>query len=1291
MSLKPLGILTLLGFLCLPLILPASEGGDLHFIANKGQWDERALYKAELQGGSVFFTAQGFRYSFYSQADIQKAHDHINEQGWNNPVSWHAYDVSFIGSKQPHVVANNKRTQYHNYYIGNDESRWASNVPLYGLVSYEGLYNNIDMNVYSKGTSLKYDLVVRPGGNVANISVGFDGVTPIINSKGQIEITTSVNKVLEEAPYAYQLIDGKEVVVPCRYILNNGKLSFDFPEGYDVNKELVIDPVLIFATYTGSTGDLWGYCSGYDANGNFYSGSEAYASGFPTKAGAFQTSYINHDLAINKYNASGNTLLFSTYCGGSFSEHPTAMTANSNNQLIVSGITYSNDFPVTAWASDTSFNADSMRCDIFVTVFSAAGDSLIGSTFVGGTGADGVASYAIHDNDQNKSGLCVDKYDNIYVGSTTLSKDFPVTPGAMQKKAGSSYDGCVFKLSSNCSSLIYSTYLGGNHQDCIYDCKPAGNGRLIVCGRTISNNFPLSANAYSDTGKAFVTILNNTFSGIEASTKLGVNSESALKVSLDDNGKVFVCGNNDPAFAIKDAGFYQQAGVVFVAKLTRNLDTLIRSTKLVNTTRAGVTGFVNICGDIVGSVYVKDSSNLPVTANAYQSDYSVYYFFHLDPSMDSLIYATYYGVPFDRNGHAHGSSAIDTSGIIWLSSCNQVSKHLLPGTSGSHCPVSKSPQGVANDHLSVKFDMEVLAVKPVAKSVGIDTACMSTYIYFQNLSKSSYSYLWDFGDGDTSHAKYPIHQYDTSGTFVVTMYAYNPHSCKEVDIYKDTLFIDSIIVKSAFVAKDTVCLYEQLPITNTSANALSYYWDFGDGDTATTINAQHTYTSGGTFRIMLVAYNPTRCNETDTTYHFVTVDTTNPEAAFTASLATACVDMSISFTNKTVRGITYEWNFDDNTGSQSVDPTHSYTVWGVKNVRLIATNTNLCVPHDTAYVPVDILEPLRIELADSFICGDSVVKWGVKFINSNSFVTYKWSPANAILSGIDGQYVKVDPKIATKYSVIVHDSIPGLCSHTRSDTGSLVIVPYPAGVYASGNSPLCERDTLKLVAGSASGMPGLVYNWTGPEGFYESGAAVQRTLLTRVHTGIYTVGIDNHGCTVYKEVNVKVKPVPFVKASSNSPVFAGQPLLFNMTADMTLDSVLWKGPNGFSSVEMNPVIDPVMHENAGAYTLAAMLDGCIGGAVTNVTIDEPDSQYIHLYPNPNNGIFYLEGKGHIEQEVEILVLNSVGQRIHQTAAITEKKHFKQKIVLSGISSGVYIVYILMDGKYWSLPFTVGRK
>ncbi len=1288
MSLAARSILSIVFFLCLQYPLRAKEVGELNFIPNNGQWNDKVLYKADLQDGAVFFMANGFRYNFYDPDDVQDIHDSPRKE--NYTVSGHAYDVVFSGSRLAAIEGGDKRSYYHNYFMGRDTTKWAANVPVFQDIKYRGLYPNIHMKIYSLGTSLKYDLLVEPGGDVRDIRMQFDGVEPYVNENGDLVIQTSVNTVTEQAPYAYQIVDGIETEVPCRYYMKDRKLSFDFPAGYDKNRLLIIDPVLKFATYSGSTGQLWGYCATYDSSGNFYSGSAAFSTGFPVTTGAYQATYNGNDMAINKYNAAGDTLLYSTYCGGTTgSEYPLTMVVNNSNELIVCGHSYSADYPVTASAIDTTYNGAG---DIVVTVFNAAGTALTGSTYLGGSGVEGVSAFAFHDYDQNKVGLCSDAQGNIYIAASTQSKDIPVSPSAFQYVHASTYDGCIFKISRSCSSLLYSTYLGGDHIDCIYDCKLSGNN-LIVCGRTISSNFPLSNNAYSDSGNAFVSILSATGQFLVASTKLGPHTESAIKISQDDNGNVFVCGNNDTDFVASPGTFNEDAGKVFVAKMTPALDSMIRCTKLVAQEKPGVTGFVNICGDVVGSVLLKEIKTLPVTPDAYQSSPSAYYFFHLSPAMDTLVYATFYGVPNDpiKGGHAHSWSAIDTNGVIWLSTCNKDSKYSIQGTSNSYAPGSLS--GVHNyDHLSAKFDMEVLPAKPLAHALIPDTVCARTDIYFGNQSAKAYNYIWYFGDGDTSHAKYPVHRYDYPGYYTVKLEAYNPYSCRAVDSMVHTLFADTNEIYSSFVAGDTACPGRTVNFYNTSKNGVSTLWLYGDGSTATSFHGQHVYNAPGTYLVRLVTYNPLFCNKTDTATHLLVIDTTNPGAAFSISNVISCADKPIQFMNSTKRGISYAWDFGDGSTANVLSPLYIYKTGGKHTVRLIATNNNLCVPHDTAYGSIEILPPLQIDLADTFICGGKTpVSWGIKLVHVNSFPTYKWEPANAVISGGAQSVAIVDPRIATKYFVTVTDSIPGMCSHIRTDTAVLSILDYPEGVFATANSPLCEGDTLRLEGVASSNIPLLTYRWTGPDAFYASGQSAGRGPIKRHQGGKYKLGVSNNGCETYAETDVVVKPAPFVEAGSNSPVWSGSELRLTMKSDIEPDTFFWAGPNGFYSSEKFPVINPVKPQNAGTYTITAMRDGCIGGDITIVTVPEPDSQYLRLYPNPNNGTFFIEGKGYNEQQVKMLIVNSIGQKIYRADVNTEKKHFRHQVALPAVSGGVYIMWVLLDGEYRPLPFTILRK
>lgn len=1278
-------ILLFFSFLfCVRLAGQAKEQGDLMYVANYGQWAKQVLYKAEIQDGSVYLMKDRFRYDFHSAEDIAAMHGRHDENG--NPLRGHAYDVIFKNSNPLLVDGSFKAARYNNYFIGSDSTKWATGVPLFQQVHYQRLYTEIDMQVYSTGTSLKYDLLVHPGGDASDIQLEFEGVQPFVRENGDLVINTSVNMVIEMAPYAYQVIDGSEIVVPCRYIVHSGKLSFEFPSGYNQSYALVIDPALKFATYTGSTGQMNGYCVTFDQEGNIYAAVDAWAAGFPTTVGAYQRTYIFKDLAINKYDSTGSKLLFSTYLGGSFQENPTNMIVNKYNELIVTGRTYSSDFPITSGAVGKSYGGNS---DIFVSVFSHTGNNLLASTYIGGADEDGHSYFAFQAQDGDKSGLTVDDNGYIYVATTTKSKDFPVTTSAYQSTPGSAYDGCVFKLNRNCSALLFSTFLAGDYQDCIYDCKLLRNGNIVVCGMSLSTNFPLTTNAYADTGNAFVSIISNNGKFLLASSRLGLHSASAVKVSIDDYENVFVCGNNDTGFVVSPNAYAHPNGKIFIAKMSPGLDSVLLSTKLINVPAPGITGFANVCGDIVVSTYLnKTNSNLPVTNASYQSAQGMYYFLHLSSSMDSLLYSTYFGVN-DPACHSHGTAnVIDTNGVIWVSSCISIVKDSLLGTSGSYCSKSLSTS-LTSDFLTAKFDMEVLPAKPLAKAVIPDTVCTKADVYFYNQSKNAYSYIWHFGDGDTSHSKYPVHAYDTPGYYKVKLEAYNPYSCRLVDSLVKTVFVDTNEIFSSFASVDTACIGNTVHFYNTSRNGISNIWHYGDGAGSSTFNGQHVYTAAGQYNVMLVSFNPDYCNKTDTFYRLIIIDTSGPGADFSVADSVACADKPLQFTNATPRGLSYNWNFGDGSSSSTINPIHVFTTGGKHTIRLVATNNNLCRPVDTTYRTVTILPPPQFDLADSFICGGKEpVQWGIKLTHINSNPSYKWGPVNAIISGGSLPTAIVDPRVATKYYVTVSDTIPGLCGHQRSDTAVLTIVDYPDSVDATSNSPICEGDALLLKSTTATNIPFLKFSWSGPGSFAATGQNVGRENISINQGGKYRIAVDNQGCITYADAAVIVKPKPKIEAYSNSPVWTGKELVLKFNVDKPLDSFFWTGPLGFYSMEQNPVLKPVVHEMAGSYTLRAWHDGCLSGSITVVQVSEVDSHYLRIYPNPGNGQFYLEGKGYHEQEIKMLVVNSVGQKLYRADINTEKKHFKHKVVLPPVANGVYIIWVLMDGEYKGLPFTV---
>jgi len=226
-------------------------------------------------------------------------------------------------------------------------------------------------------------------------------------AEGRITVRTALGEVTEHIPMAYQEINGERRPVPCHYTQEGTVFGFA-PGPHSAEHPLVIDPVLSFSTYSGSSSDNFGYTATYDADGFLYSGSSAFGQGYPTTTGAYQTQHAGGqglgdgiDVAITKFDTKGQFLIWSTFLGGAGDELPHSMIVNGANELFVYGTTSSLDFPVTSGAYDATFNGGTATnpaglganyvngSDIFIARLGANGDALLASTYIGGSQNDG--------------------------------------------------------------------------------------------------------------------------------------------------------------------------------------------------------------------------------------------------------------------------------------------------------------------------------------------------------------------------------------------------------------------------------------------------------------------------------------------------------------------------------------------------------------------------------------------------------------------------------------------------------------------------------------------------------------------------------------------------------------------------------------------------------------------------------------------------------------------------------------------------------------------------------------
>jgi hypothetical protein len=374
----------------------------------------------------------------------------------------------------------------------------------------------------------------------------------------------------------YQQIDGKRRVVNGKFVLRRGhKVGFRIA-AYDVTKPLVIDPVLVYASYLGGSRADFGSGIAVDSSGAAYVVGATVSLDFPITAGAYQTMNREpYELFITKVNPAGSAMVYSTYLGGHGTDSPTGqatagIAVDSAGNAYVSGGTTSFDFPTTPGSYQPSMRGS---WEAFITKLNPAGSALVYSTYLGGSDTD--ASYAI----------ALDSAGNAYVTGLTTSNDFPTTALAPQRIRAGDNDAFVAKLSADGSALVYSTYLGGTTTDLGTAIAVDPLGNAYVSGFTDSSDLPVTPGAFQPTygGRrdTFIAKLNPSGSSFVYCTFLGGTDDDAHVtgdifggIAADSSGNAYVTGTTSSIDFPTSPGAFQSmlrgSNNAFVTKINWN-------------------------------------------------------------------------------------------------------------------------------------------------------------------------------------------------------------------------------------------------------------------------------------------------------------------------------------------------------------------------------------------------------------------------------------------------------------------------------------------------------------------------------------------------------------------------------------------------------------------------------------------------------------------------------------------------------------------------------------------------
>ena len=637
--------------LCLVYLNSSAEGfSKVIFTENKGQireesinFESKVLYSSEFKNMTVLFKADGLTYVFKNQDS-------------------YSIDVKFVESNsQVQILPEKQLSSYSNYYHPHCRTG-VLRVKHYQKIIYKEIFSNIDLVFYGLNGKLKYDFVVYPGGDFADIKLSYNTDEQIIqNRDGSIRTKTSKYFIKENKPFVYQVSNtteaGDSIQIDGEFQINHQEVSFNIGD-YDPALPLIIDPELLWSTYIGDVDLDYGESIATDNDYNVY---------------VLINTRANSDIdnIIMKFDSSGKQL-WSTAIGGTDDDEGMGIITNDSNEVFLVGHTESGDFPIQN-AYQSSINGTR---DIYLVKFKNDG-SVDWATYYGGSGLDKSGDIAIDNNqdlvivgstfsidfpvsndafqktivggeegvvakfDQSGipiwatliggsytdelAGVACDKNNNIIIGGTTESNDLLISIGVFQKSAAGNRDMFMARFGSD-GQNHWTTYYGGSLNESGGEVGVDGEGNAYMTGGTNSGNFPVSQGAFQSTKKAsqdiFIFKLDTSGNQVWSTYVGGNNDDNAYDLTIAQNDNLFISGHSySKNFPVSNLTYQStMAGTqdIIVMKFSKD-GANIWSTYVGGT--GGQHGH-DIITDAANMVYLTghvSSTDFPTTSGAYQS------------------------------------------------------------------------------------------------------------------------------------------------------------------------------------------------------------------------------------------------------------------------------------------------------------------------------------------------------------------------------------------------------------------------------------------------------------------------------------------------------------------------------------------------------------------------------------------------------------------------------------------------------------------------------------------------
>ena len=564
----------------------------LAFEANQGQTDPQVKYMARGKGYKLFLTSSKAIMSLPGSKRQSEVFDMMlnkrrgaaavsarlkKQAGSHKKLSPTTLQMNFLGANaHPQLIAEDMQSGKVNYFIGKDRSKWQSNIPLYGRVNYRNLYPGVDLVFHGALKQLEFDYLVSPGADAKSIALSFKGAVSMrTNKAGDLIVATSAGPVELHKPVAYQPKNGGREAVDARFMLKNkNEVAFELGP-YDHNRELVIDPVVTYATYFGGGGADYGNGIAVDGGGDAFVTGSTDSATIPGNPGAA----VGTDVFVTELAPSG-ALVFTTIFGGTKDDFPSGIAVDGSG-IYVAGTTDSSDFPATVGAAQTTplGGTTTGANDAFAVKLDLTTLNPVWGTYIAGSDSDSALSVAV-DATTHAVYVVGETYSND-LGGATGGVNPLLNGNAVNRGAGPGIgDGYIAALAPDGTHFTLISYIGGTSADLATGVAVnQSNGDILVAGETISANLATTPgvvqpkcgtdqNCNTSNGvsldDAFVVSIALTSStptyGYNYVTYYGgSNVDDALAIAADGNGNAFVTGSTTSTDLLSSTTTYQSS------------------------------------------------------------------------------------------------------------------------------------------------------------------------------------------------------------------------------------------------------------------------------------------------------------------------------------------------------------------------------------------------------------------------------------------------------------------------------------------------------------------------------------------------------------------------------------------------------------------------------------------------------------------------------------------------------------------------------------------------------------